>query len=100
MNYKVVDEETGKQQTVHVNRMKLFPEKNTPKKDCGAQKELSEEQYDEIFGDSDSETEFYGFEEVSTSDEEGTEGTTYTIYHITSAPFDVQEGCPDNGIGL
>ena len=64
------------------------------------QKEHSEEQYDEMFGDSDSETEFYGFDEVNASDEEESEGTMYTIYHITSAPFNIQEGFPDNGSDL
>ena len=99
VNYIVKDEVTGKQQTVHVNRMKLIPEKDTMEKVCNKQVELSEEQYEEMFGNSGSET-FHGFEDENTSEEE--EETTYTVYHITSAAFETnhfstQEGCLNNG---
>ena len=97
VNYRVMDQKTGKQQTVHVNRMKIFPERSLQEEPCSTQEKLSEEQYDEIFGDSDSEEEFYGFEDVSISDkEEIDEEATYTIYHITFTPL--HDGSSDNGI--
>ena len=54
VNYRIMEQISKKQQTVHPNRMKLFPEKSMQEEFYGTQEKLSEEQYDEMFGDSDS----------------------------------------------
>ena len=61
--------------------MKLFPEKDMGEDEYSKQVELSEEQYEEMFGNSGIEA-FYGFED------EDKERPTYTVYHFTSAPFE------------
>ena len=63
-----------------------------------------------MFGDSDSDEEFYGFEDKSISDEEAVdaaqtetdEETTYTVYRIIPIPYNEDEEFPydvDSGLG-
>ena len=81
VNYLVQDNKTKKLQTVHENRMKLLPENNKRTDEGSEQIELSKEQYEEMFGDSRTET-FYGFEE------EEEESPIYTTYHIASVLYE------------
>ena len=78
VNYRIRDPKTGREQTVHVNRMKLLPERREPE-------EISVEQYHDMFGDSDDENEeFHGFEddEDSLVPHPDASKTTYVTYLI------------------
>ena len=77
VNYRIKDQTTGREQTVHANRMKLLPALTDPVK-------ISEKEFEELFGDSDEEEEeFLGFEEFSSEREyAGTVSSTYMMYEI------------------
>ena len=81
VNYLVQDNATKKTQTVHANRMKLLPDNEKRADEDSEQLELSEEQYEELFGDSGMET-FHGFDK---EEEEEEESPAYTTYLIASA---------------
>ena len=78
VNYRIKDQATGREQTVHANRMKLLPAKVDPEK-------ISEEQFRELFGDSDEEDEeLYGFEVEDSAEAEyaGIVNSSYTTYEV------------------
>ena len=83
VNYLIQDNATKKQQTVHVNRMKFLPANEKRTIEESEQLELSEEQYEEMFGDSRMET-FHGFqeEEEEEEEEEREESPVYVTYLI------------------
>ena len=58
VNYIIQDTDTKKQQTVHANNLKLIP---------GRRMQISEQEYNELFGESSDEEEFKGF---ATDDEQ------------------------------
>ena len=88
VNYAIADPDTKKQQTVHVNRMKLLPDKPE-------EQGITREEYDELSGESEEdEVESEGLDEEDededkeeddtsgTSQKMTRSGTTYTIFHI------------------
>ena len=77
VNYRIKDQATGREQTVHANRMKLLPARVDPVK-------ITEKQFEELFGDSDEEDEeFYGFDEDSAEIEyAGIVNSSYTTYEV------------------
>ena len=86
VNYLIQDNATKKQQTVHVNRMKFLPANEKRTIEESEQLELSEEQYEEMFGDSRMET-FHGFQEDEEDEdeeeeEEKEESPVYVTYLI------------------
>ena len=52
VNYVIQNMDTNKQQTVHANNLKLVP---------GRRMKISEQEYNELFGESSDEEEFKGF---------------------------------------
>ena len=77
VNYRIKDQITGREQTVHANRMKLLPALTDPVK-------ISKKEFEELFGDrDDEEEEFLGFEDPSNEIEyAGIVGSTYMVYEI------------------
>ena len=61
VNYIIEDTATKKQQTVHANNLKLIP---------GRRMQISEQEYNELFGESSDEEEFKGFATEDEQDEQ------------------------------